>query len=131
MLLVDPGRPVELAGVGQMLRLLDRDLFRRRPERAREALDEGLDLALRQGAREAVDRLAVAERVDHRDRLDAQLLGELGALVDVDLDQPDLAAGGLDHALEDRPELLAGPAPGRPEIDDHRLVARLLDDVLP
>ena len=51
-------------------------------------------------------------------------------LVDVHLDQLDLALGGLDDLFQDRGELLAGAAPGRPEVDQHRLALRLLDHVL-
>ena len=52
--------------------------------------------------------------------MDAHGLGDLWALVDVDLDQADLAAGGGDRLLDSRAELLAGTAPWRPEIDNHR-----------
>ena len=51
-------------------------------------------------------------------------------LVDVHLDELDLALGGAHHLFEDRRELFAGPAPGRPKIDQHRLAARFLDHVL-
>ena len=85
------------------------------PARAapREALDERLDLALRQRADEAVDRLAVPEGVDRRDRLDAQLLRDLRVLVDVDLDHADLAVGVLDRASRAAgPSCLQGPHQG-------------------
>ena len=51
-------------------------------------------------------------------------------LVDVHLDQLDLALGGADRLFEDRRELPAGAAPRRPEVDQHRLALRFLDDVL-
>ena len=51
-------------------------------------------------------------------------------LVDVHLDQLDLALGGADGLFEDRRELAARAAPGRPEVDQHRLALRFLDDVL-
>ena len=51
-------------------------------------------------------------------------------LVDVHLDELDLALGRLDHLLQHRGELLAGAAPRRPEVDQHRLALRFLDDVL-
>ncbi len=51
-------------------------------------------------------------------------------LVDVHLDQLDLAVGGPDRLLDDRCQLTAGPAPWRPEVDQHRLALRFLDDVL-
>ena len=84
----------------------------RSPPVADQPVDQGLDLALGLGAGEAGHRLAADERVDRRHRLDAQLLRQLGVLVDVDLDQPDLALGGADHLLEQRRELLARAAPG-------------------
>ncbi len=97
--------------------------------RAGEAIDESLDLAVGQGAHEAVHRLAVDEGVDGGDRLHLQLGGDARVLVDVDLDQPDRALGGGDRLLQRRAELLAGSAPRRPEVDDHRRGARRLDDV--
>ena len=51
-------------------------------------------------------------------------------LVDVHLDQLDLAVGGADGLFEDRRELAARAAPRRPEVDQHRLALRFLDDVL-
>ena len=51
-------------------------------------------------------------------------------LVDVHLDELDLALGGLHHLFQDRRELLAGAAPRRPEIDQHRLALGFLDHVL-
>src|SRR3954469_3533408 len=50
--------------------------------------------------------------------------------VDVHLDQLDLALGGADRLLDDRRQLTAGAAPRRPEVDQHRLALRFLDDVL-
>jgi hypothetical protein len=58
------------------------------------------------------------------------LLRDLRVLVDVHLDQADLALGIRDRAFQQGRELLARPAPGRPEINDNRLVARRLDDVV-
>ena len=72
-------------------------------------------------------RLAADEGIDRRHRLDAQLLGQLRVLVDVDLDQPDLALGRAHQLLEHRRQLLARAAPGRPEIDQHRHCHRGLD----
>ena len=50
-----------------------------------------------------------------------ELAREWRMVVDVHLDQLHLALGGLHDLLEHRGELLAGAAPGRPEIDQHRL----------
>ena len=105
-----------------------RDL-RRAAALAADLLDELGDLAFGDSAHEAVDRLAVLEGDDRRNGLDAELAGDRGMIVDVHLDQLDLAAGGVDRLFELRRQLLAGPAPRRPEVDQHRLAARFLDDV--
>jgi hypothetical protein len=130
---VDRGGGSAVARVQGGLRLFHRGFDGRRSGRARAAgqiVDEGLHLAFRQGAHEPVDRLAVHEGIDRRDGLDAHLLGEGLVLVDIDLDQPDRAAGGLDHFLDRRAELLARPAPRRPEVDDDRRVHRRVDHVV-
>src|SRR5205823_12417400 len=88
---------------------------------AAQPLDELLDLAFRQGADKAVDRTAVLEGIDRRDRLDAHLLCNLGVLVDVQLDHADRAIGRAHGLFEYRSQLLARAAPRRPEIDDDRL----------
>src|SRR5690606_21587212 len=74
-------------------------------------------------------RPAVDEGVDRRDRLDPKLARDHRVLVDVDLDQTDGALRLAHHLLQDRPELLAGAAPGGPKIDDDRCRAGRLDDV--
>jgi hypothetical protein len=79
---------------------------------------------------EVGDRLALEDRIDGRDRLDPELGGEHLVLVDVDLDQLDALVGIIaGDLLEDRPELLAGAAPFRPEIEDDERGHRRLDDV--
>ena len=95
-----------------------------------QPLEEGGDLALRQRPHEAVGRLAVDEGDHGRDRLDAHLAGDRGVLVDIHLDELDLALGRFDGLFEDGRELLARAAPRRPEIDQHRLALGFLDDVL-
>src|SRR5262249_10964479 len=88
-----------------------------------------LDLALRHRADKPVDRPPVLEGVNRRDRLDAHLLRDLGVLVNVELDHADRAVGAAHDPFQDRAQLLAGAAPGRPEIDDDRLVERGVDDL--
>jgi hypothetical protein len=61
---------------------------------------------------------------DGGDRLDAELAGDGGMVVDVHLDQLDATAGLLTDLFELRRQLLARPAPRRPEIDQHRLACR-------
>jgi len=96
---------------------------------AGQLVDEGLDLAVGNGALEAVDRLAVDEGVDGRDRLHPQLarIGRVG--VDVDLDHLHRPLGGAHGLLQRGAERPARAAPGRPEVDDDRLMLRGLDHV--
>ena len=129
-LLEHTGRDIKLPGVQRLLRLLDANLGSTRADRARKTLDESLDLAFRQSSLKPVRGLAVLEGIDHGDGLNAQLLRKRLVFVDIDLDQTNGASGGLNDLLQNRPELLAGFAPGCPEIDDHRHVARHLDDVV-
>ena len=95
-----------------------------------QPLEKGNDLGLGQGAHETVDRLAVGESDHRRDRLNTHLRRNRGMLLDVHLDELDLALGRLDRFLEDRRQLLAGTAPVRPEIDQHRLALGFFNDVL-
>jgi hypothetical protein len=95
-----------------------------------QAIEERDHLAFGERAHEAVGRLAVDEGDHRRDRLDAHLARNRRMLVDVHLDQLDLALGRLDHLLQHGRELLARPAPRRPEVDQHRLALRLLDHIL-
>src|SRR5215831_9436330 len=95
---------------------------------AAQALDELPDLAFGQGTDKTVDRPAVLEGVDCRNRLDTHLLSDFGVLVDIELDHPNGAIGGADGLFQDRSELFTGTAPRCPEIDDHRHVERAVDD---
>ena len=81
------------------------------------------------GAHEAVDRPSVLEGEHGGDRLDAHLARDLRMVVDIELDQPDRALRRAHGLFEDRRELPAGAAPGRPEIDQHRHFARGVDHV--
>ena len=111
--------------VGALEGLLDR----RRTGHAGQPRDEIVDLALGQRAGEAVDGFALGERVNRRDRLDAEGLGELRVFVDVDLDQPHLAARTLHRLFQRWAELLARAAPRRPEVDDDRRLLRGVEHV--
>ena len=88
--------------------------------------DELPHVGLGLGADEAVDDLAVLQRVHGRDALHLERRGRLAVGVDVDLGEDDLAAGLVDHLLEDRSERLARAAPLRPEVDHHRHLLRAL-----
>ena len=95
-----------------------------------QTLEERDHLALRQRAHEPVGRLAIDEGDHGRDRLNTHLAGNGRVLVNVHLGELHLALGGAHRLFEDRSELFARPAPGRPEIDQHRLPLRFLDDIL-
>ena len=71
-------------------------------------------------AHETVEGTAVAEGIDGRQRLDAQLPGNTRMLIDVDFDEANLAPVAPDDLLQHGSELFARPAPAGPEIDDHR-----------
>ena len=100
-----------------------------------QAFDKALHIGFGQRALEYVSDLALPECGDRRDRLHRkaelrELLHERAVLVDVDLHHLHAATGGTDHLFQRRRELLAGTAPGRPEIDEDRKVARCLHDLL-
>ncbi len=118
-------RDPQAALVACLEQLPDRDLLLGRQQR----VDELLDGVLRVGAHEAVDDCAVLDGVHGRDRLHLERLAQAGVLVDVHLDQHDLAVGLVDDLLDDRPEGLARAAPRRPEVDDDRDLRGLVDDV--
>src|SRR5208282_3095283 len=98
-------------------------------DRAREPLDEALDLSLRQGAHEAIDRLAALKSDHGGNGTDPKAARNFRMLVNIHLDELDLAARSLDRFFENWRELLAGFAPGRPEIDQDRLTRRFRDDI--
>ena len=128
--------PVKIGGLGgvasgergigffQQILFLGADLALGHPLEERDHLGFG------QRAHETVDRLAVGERDHRRDRLDSHLAGNFRMLVDIHLGELDLALGRLHRLFQDRGELLARSAPGRPEIDQHRLALGFLDHVL-
>src|SRR4029077_19221512 len=95
--------------LGHRQRLVDR---RRAATSAAQPLHELLDLAFRQRANEPVDRPAILEGIDRRDRLDAHLLRDLGIVVDVQLDHADRAIGGAHDFSSTGPSCLQGPHHG-------------------
>jgi hypothetical protein len=97
--------------------------------RGHERVEERLDLLGRDRAGELVDDLAVLERLDRGDALDAERGGELLIGIDVDLGQLNLPVARLRRLLERRRELPAGTAPGGPEVHDDGHFLRALDDV--
>ena len=85
-----------------------------------ELVEEALDLRRRQRAAELGHDAAVVERLDGGDPLNSEEGLQALVPVDVDLGQLDLALSRRNRPLENGSELLAGPAPVRPEVDDHR-----------
>ena len=79
-----------------------------------EPLDEALDFPFRQGAHEAIDRLASLKGDHGGNGTHAQTARNLRMLVDIHLDELDLAARRVDRLFEDRRELFAGFAPRAP-----------------
>ncbi len=100
-----------------------------------QRLDKALQLALGQRALEHVGDLPLPERGHRGDRLQGQtqlrqLLHQRPVLIHIDLHQLHAPTGRPYHALQRRGQRLAGSAPRRPEIHQHRHPARRLDHVL-
>ena len=93
-----------------------------------QRIDELLHEVLGQRPHETVDDCAVLQRVDGRNRLHLKRLRDSRVLVGVDLHQHHLAAGRVDHLLDDGAERAARATPWRPQIDNHRHVVRTVDD---
>ena len=98
--------------------------------RGHQGVEEALDLGGRDRAGELGGHVPVAERLDRRDPLHPEGLGDRGVPVDVELGQVDLALAGGGSALERRRELAARAAPLGPEVDDHGHLARALEHLL-
>jgi hypothetical protein len=75
------------------------------------------------GADGAVLLLAALEDEDGGDAVDTALGRHVGALVHVHLAALDLAGVHLGQLVDHRSDHLVGPAPGRPELQQHRRVA--------
>ena len=90
-------------------------------------LDELLDVGFRLRTGKAVNRLAIDKSVDGRHRLHPHLLRDLLVVVDIHPHHPDFAAAGADDLFQNRAKLLAGAAPGCPELYDGGCRFRALD----
>src|SRR5688572_5253748 len=86
-------------------------------------------LTFGQRPHEAIHRLAVHKSEHGWNRLYAHLGGELLIFVDVYLDQANSAFFFVDDLFQHWSKLLAGSAPGRPEVDQHRRLTGSLDHV--
>jgi hypothetical protein len=80
-------------------------------------------IALGSGAGEAIDFPTAQREDDRRDAAHAELLGQRGLLIDVDLDEADARFEPTCGALEGGSHGVAKGAPRRPEIDQQRNVA--------
>src|SRR5207237_7983317 len=77
-------------------------------------------------ADDALDSLAVREQDHRRDARDAEVHRRVLVLVDVELDDPQLAGLLSGDLLQNGSDHAARAAPLRPEVDEHgRLAARL------
>ena len=98
-------------------------------QRVEQLGDPLAQLRLGLGAVEGRHRLAAGHDDDVRDRLHLEGLRDARVRVDVDLRENPRAAALGGELLEHRRELLAGPAPLGPEVDDDRHLHRALDDL--
>ncbi len=83
--------------------------------------EECAHLRQRLGADEFIDDASAAKQLHRRNAADLELLREVLVLVGVHLDDFDLAGVFVGDLLEHGSERAAGPAPGRPEVDEHGL----------
>src|SRR5262249_45095278 len=88
--------------------------------RAKNPLDAACDLGLGPNTHDAIDLPAAVEHQQGRDAGDVTARGRRTVRVDVELADPQ-PARHLDRDLLDHQYLhLAGPAPGRPRVEQHR-----------
>ncbi len=96
-------------------------------------VEELANLGFRQRADETIDRLTAGEHHAKRNRAHAEHLAELAGdfrlLVAVELGQQEAAFVSGFELFQDRAELLAGAAPGGPDIEQNRPRQGGLDQV--
>src|SRR5262245_41878712 len=95
-------------------------LARRRALGGQVRFEPPPQLRLGHRADETVDLLAATEEDQERDALGAVARRDLGRAVDVQLDHLEQARELTPHALDDRADHAARPAPLGPEVDEHR-----------
>ena len=97
------------------------------------AVEKLADLRLGQGADKTVDRLAVLEHHAEGDRPHTKGLAELGCdlglVVAVEFGKLEPARVGLFKLLKQWSQATAGAAPGRPDVQQHRLLLGCLDQL--
>ena len=119
-------RPLDVAGRQVARRFVERARRRRLDVRSQEVAHRAFGLR----ADEAVDRVAVLEQEDAGEAAHAELGGQSRVGVGVDLGQLEAAVHLAGQPLEHRPEHATGSAPVGPEVDQHRNLARRVDDLL-
>ena len=87
------------------------------------------DLRLRHESDKVLDDRAIHEQYDSRETSNPELLRQCLFLIGVDFRELEAARVLAREAIEHRHELPTRRAPGRPEIDEHRLLSGCLDDV--
>src|SRR5665213_2631 len=87
---------------------------------SKRGFEPGLELGLGRGADLGRGGLAVLEQDHRRNAADAVAGRRVGIVVDVQFDDMDLVAKLAADLLQCRSDHPAGPAPFRPEIDEHR-----------
>ena len=92
-------------------------------------LEERAHLRQRLGADEFIDDASAAKQLHGRNAANLELLREVLVLVGVHLDDLDLAGVFVGELFEHGPERAAGPAPRRPEVDQHGLGGGGVDDL--
>src|SRR4029079_16512257 len=90
-------------------------------------VEKSADPRLRQRADALTSHLALDEQSERPRALDAKAGRRDRVLVDVQLRQLELAAHVAGDSLEDRSDDAARPAPGGPEVDQHRNLAGSLE----
>ena len=97
--------------------------------RGEETGEPVFELQLADQSDELIHDLPVAKCKDRWDALHLERRGDIGDAIEFGLDQdhPSLVRGDL--PLQQRCQLLAGPAPGCPEIHDNRNLLRSLDRI--
>jgi hypothetical protein len=98
--------------------------------RGQQRVEELGDDGGRLRADELRGHAAGAERLDGRNALDAEGGGQARVRVRVHLGEGELAVALAHGGLQQGRQLAAGAAPGGPEVDHHRELARARDDVL-
>ena len=105
-------------GKRRLGRLEHRGNVRTRATHRGQFLDKLLHAGFRLRTGKAVNRLAIDKSIDCRHGLHPHLLCDLLIIINIHPHHADLAAAGANNLFQNRAELLAGAAPGGPELHD-------------